>query len=129
MTFLVKIYSQKNNVTYTHYTSLIEAIVTYLSSHFHLIHFTSQSSSHSFPSIHLTYQIPSHSHLPYLVILIPHRISTSSSLSFFNLSRLWKLGVSLDKFSICRTYCIIRSWTPMVIVLMLLYKNHNMASE
>ena len=47
---------------------------------FHLIHFTDHS--------------PSHSHLSSLVMLLLHRISTSLSLSFFNQSRLWKLGVS-----------------------------------
>ena len=61
--------------------------------HFHLIHFTDHS--------------PSHSPSPYLVLLILHHISTSLSLSFFNQSCLWKLGVSLDKISIQNIYCII----------------------
>ena len=61
--------------------------------HFHLIHFTDHS--------------PSHSHSPYLVLLILHRISTSLSLSFLNQSHLWKLGVSLDKILFRNVYCII----------------------
>ena len=61
--------------------------------HFHLIHFTDHSLSHS--------------HSRYLVLLILHRISTSLSLSFFNQSRLWKLGVSLDKTLIQKIYYII----------------------
>ena len=61
---------------------------------------------------------PSRSHLPYLVILILHCISTSLSLWFFNQSRLWKLGVSLDKVLIWNTYCFIWSWTLMVLLLL-----------
>ena len=54
--------------------------------HFHLIHFIDHGLSHS--------------HSPYLVILILHRILALLSLSFFNQSRLWKVFIS-------NTYCII----------------------
>ena len=37
---------------------------------------------------------------------------------FFNQSRHWKLGVSLDKTLIRNIYCIIWSWTPMVLLLL-----------
>ena len=46
-------------------------------------------------------------HIHHVVLLILHRISTSLSLSFFRQSRLWKLGVSLDKILIRNIYCII----------------------
>lgn len=41
---------------------------------------------------------PSNSVLPYLVILISHRHSTSASLLLLNQFCLWELGVSLDRF-------------------------------
>ena len=69
--------------------------------HFHLIHFIDHS--------------PSHSHLTYLVILTLNRYSTS-------LSRLSKLGVSLDKVLIRNTYCITWCWTPMVLLLLITLK-------
>ena len=37
---------------------------------------------------------------------------------FFNQSRLWKLGVSLNIILIRNIYCIIWSWTPMVLLLL-----------
>ena len=78
--------------------------------HFHLIHFTDHS--------------PSHSHSPFLVLLILHRISPSLSLSFFNQSRLWKLGVSLDKILFRNIYCIIfiRITTPYTKAIDFFYK-------
>ena len=59
----------------------------------------------SYTKVHLIHFIdhsPFHSYLPYLVILKLH-YSTSFSLSFFNQSRVWKLGVSLDKVLIWNT--------------------------
>ena len=110
---------------------LKERGVTYLPSHFHLIHFIYQSSSthfmyqspthsfcHSFAS-HLFYDHRlSHSHSVYLVLLILHCISTTLSLSFFNQSCLWKLGVPLDETLIQIIYCIIWSWTAMELLLL-----------
>ena len=61
--------------------------------HFHLIYFTDHSLSHS--------------HSPYLVLLILHRVSASLTPSFFNQSYSWKLGVSLDKILIQNIYYII----------------------
>ena len=85
-------------------------IVACLPSHFHLVHLIYQNSSnhfihespthsfrHSFPSRSFYISLSCHSHSPYLVLLILHRISTSLTLSFFKQSHLWKLGVSLDK--------------------------------
>ena len=74
--------------------------------HFYLLHFTDHSLSHS--------------HLPYLVLLILHRIHcipNSLYLLLFNQSRLWKLGVSLDTILIQNMYCIISSWTRMLLLL------------
>ena len=83
---------KKNVKLFLIFHILKERDVTYLPSHFHLIHFTDHS--------------PSHSHSAYVVLLILHRISTSFSLSFFSQSCLWKLGVSLDKILIRNIYCI-----------------------
>ena len=70
--------------------------------HFHLITY----SDHS----------PFHLHLPCLVILILNHILNllSSSYQFC----LQKLEVSLDKMLIWNTYCIIWSWTLMVLLLL-----------
>ena len=125
------------------------SIVTYLPTHFHLIHSIYQSPPHSCilsTKVHLIHFIdhsplqknlriwshllnilngklqflssgPSQSHLPYLVILILHCYSTTLSPLLFNQSRLWKLGVSLDKALIWNTYPITWSWTTMVLLL------------
>ena len=94
--------------------------VTYLSCPFHIIHFLYQTSSTHFMYkvqlihfvihfhlFHFTDHSPSHSHSPYLVLLI-----------LFNQSRLWKLGVSLDKMLISNIYFIFWSWTLMVLLLL-----------
>ena len=79
-------------ISYTKVHLLISCAIVQLI-HFHHIYFSDHSQSHS--------------HSPYLVLLILHRISTSVPLSFLNQSRLWKLGVSLDKILIRNIYCII----------------------
>ena len=108
-------------------------------SHFHLIHLMYQSSSHSFHvpkpnslilsfiSIWFILQIIVHLihfhniwFCSYYIILRPHCL-----FYFFNQSRLWKLRVSLDKILIRNIYCIIWNWTPMVLLSLLLHKNHN----
>ena len=68
------------------FISCIKVQLIHFVIHFHLIHFTNNS--------------PSHSHSPYLVLFILHRILTSLCLSFFNQSRLWKLAVFSDKILI-----------------------------
>ena len=78
-----------------------------------LIHFVI-----NFQFIHFIEHSPSYPHLPYLFILIRHRISTSLSFSFFKQSRLLKLGVFLDKVLIWNTYCITWSRTPIVLLLL-----------
>ena len=71
---------------------LWKTAVTYLPSHFRLIHFIYQSSSINlctkvqlihFHLTHFTDHSPSHSHSPYLVLLMLHHISTLLCLSFF----------------------------------------------
>ena len=52
------------------FISCIKVQLIHFVIHFHLIHFTDHISFHS--------------HSPYLPLLIPHRISTSLCLSFFN---------------------------------------------
>ena len=49
----------------------------------------------------------------YCIAFQPHCV-----FHFFNQSRLWKLGVSLDKIFIRKIYCIILSCTPMVLLLL-----------
>ena len=49
----------------------------------------------------------------YCIIFQPH-----CDFHFFNQSCLWKLGVFLDKILIRNIYCIIWSWTPMVLLLL-----------
>ena len=78
-----------------------------------LIHFVI-----NFHFIHFIEHSPSYPHLPFLFILIRHRISTSLSFSFFKQSSLLKLGVFLDKVLIWNTYCITWSWTPIVLLLL-----------
>ena len=111
------------SITYTTNVYTLNPPVTYLPSHFHLIHFIYQSSSIQLCTkvqlIHFTNHSPSHSHSPYLVLLILHHISTFLCLSFFfNQSRLWKPGVSLDETLTQNIYCIIWSWTRMVLLLL-----------
>ena len=75
--------------------------------------------------LHFTYHSLSHSHLPYLVLLTLHRIHripNSLHLLLFNQSRLWKPGLSLDKILIQNIYCIISSWTRMLLLLFLTSK-------
>ena len=66
---------------------LKERDITYLPSHFHLfISCTKVQLIHfiiHFHLIHFTDHSPSHSHSPYLVLLMLHCISTSPCLSFF----------------------------------------------
>ena len=49
----------------------------------------------------------------YCIAFQPHYV-----FHFFNQSRLWKRGVSLAKMLIWNIYCIIWSWTPMVLLLL-----------
>ena len=49
----------------------------------------------------------------YCIIFRPH-----CDFHFFNQSCLYKLGVSLDKILIQNIYCIMWSWTPMVLLLL-----------
>ena len=84
--------------TFCHCPPLVDPIcetlppVTYLPSHFHLIHFIYQSLSiHlctkvqliNFHLIHFTDHSPSHSNSPHLVLLMLHHISALLCLSFF----------------------------------------------
>ena len=94
-------------------------LLTYLPSHFHLIHFVYQSSSihapksnsfiSSFISTSFILQIIVHlihvHHIwfcSYCIIFQPHCV-----FHFLNQSRVWKLGVSLYKILIRNIYCII----------------------
>ena len=77
-------------------------------------------NSNSFISISFILQIIVHLiHIHYIwfysycIIFQPNCV-----FHFFNQSRLWKLGVSLDKTLIRNMYCIIWSWTPMVLLLL-----------
>ena len=77
------------SISYTK-VQLIHSVI-----HFHLIHFTDHS--------------PSHSHSQYLVSLTMHRIHripNSLYLLLFSQSRLWKLGVSIDKKFLTEIYTV-----------------------
>ena len=102
--------------------------VTYLPSHVHLIHLIYQSlsihlctkKSNPFISISFILQIIVHlihiHHIwfySYCIIFQPYCV-----FHFFNQSRLWKLGVSFDKILVWNIYCIIWSWTLMVLLLL-----------
>ena len=83
-------------ISYTNVNQLISCTkvqILHFVIHFHLIDFLHHSTSHS--------------HSPYLVLLILHRISSSLSLSCSNQSRLWKLGVPIDNTSTRNINCII----------------------
>ena len=92
--YLWRLQDSKRKSHFSYNYILKERNVTYLPSHFHHIHFIYQSSSIHFMYqlihfiipfhiIHLTDHGPSHSHSPYLILLIPHLISTTLRLSFF----------------------------------------------
>ena len=112
-------------------------LVTYLSSHFHLVDIIYQSSSIHFmhqlisPTHSFGHWFPSHSFYRSQSVLFTFSIfgfaHTASyfnlivSFIFFNQSRLWKLGelgVSLDKILIRNIYCIIWSWNSIILLLL-----------
>ena len=100
-------------------------LVTFIScAKVHLIYFILQSPAHSlrhsFPS-HSSYRSQSFS-FTFTISGYTHTASYFNLIvsSFFNQSCLWKQGVSLGKVLIWNTYCIIWSWTPMVLLLLVI---------
>ena len=86
---LVKSLNSKRGMLY--YRLHCSCFILFPSIHTSLIMFHFYFLQSTIHVIHFTYNSPSRSCLPYLVVFILHGHSTSLSVSVFSQSRLWKL--------------------------------------